>query len=66
MEESVHDIPTKLWQRKKYEQLPVNMKLGGIIILEQGEIMTCILYYIQIYMRFLDIEREWLMSWCTK
>ena len=32
MEESVNDIPTKLWQRKIHWQLPVNMKLRGPLI----------------------------------
>ena len=61
MKEIVHDLTTRVRQRKKQSNQPVKMKLRGIVVLKQSDIMSCIISFIQINPSFVETGKEFLM-----
>ena len=42
------------------------MKLRGILILKQSQVMSCIIHFIKKYLSFLENAKEFWMRLCTK
>ena len=61
MEETVHDLATKIRQRKKSMTSTDKEKFEGSFNLKNPELIICTLSFILIYMSLLEIWKELLM-----